>query len=670
MRFFRDTSIRFKVLIPPAILILALGIVALLALYGLNVQHAALSEVYEIALDKITLIDEFIVLSEQVQSDVFRIAVLQFMDLPGEEIQPIHERLEQGVNDLNIIYGEILAKWELDETERSILERMKGAMDAFRQQALQATAVVADNPSFGILLVRSSTVPFAEFRDTLTEFRDYQQAKIVRVETESYQRARKVSTAIIGVVFLLALTGIAATVLISTRWISRPMLSMAALMRRLAEGDLTIEVGDVERRDEIGAMARAVGVFRNNAIEKAQVDEALRKAYEEILMRQEAALNVTEDLKIEIDERKRAEEALKEYSERLEEMVEERTAQLQTQYTHLDAILRSATDGIIVTDTKGEIVQANPVANTWLTKTLSPEDARLLQEVVQGIARQACAEETGFSGKNPVSLLELTGLDLELKAALISEPGVGEAEAVVAIHDVSHLKALDRMKSRFVTNVSHELRTPVTTIKLYAYLMRRKPEKREQYLDTLAQEADRLAGLVEGILQVSRIDTGRLDMNPQPTPLNELTEIAIISHQALSRKRGLTLEHHPAEPGPLALVDPEPLMQVLNNLVENGIYYTPEGGKVLVSTGKQETEGRVWATVTVADTGMGIPEQELPHTFERFFRGEKPRLMQISGTGLGLAIVEEIVELHGGRVTVESQVDVGTTFTVWLPLAG
>jgi len=372
-------------------------------------------------------------------------------------------------------------------------------------------------------------------------------------------------------------------------------------------------------------------------------------------------------------ERKRAEEALKEYSERLEEMVEERTAQLQAQYTHLDAILRSTTDGIVVTDTTGEIVRANPVAQSWLTRTLSPEEAGLLQEAVQSIARQACAEETGFSGKNPVSLLELTGLDLELRAAPISEPGVEEAAAavaVVAIHDISALKALDRMKSRFVTNVSHELRTPVTTIKLYAYLMRQKPEKREQYLDTLAQEADHLARLVEGILQISRIDAGRLDMNPQPTPLNELTEMAIIRHQALAQERGLTLEHHPAEPGPLALVDPQPLMQVLNNLVENGIYYTPEGGKVLVSTGQEEAEGRVWATVTVADTGMGIPEEELPRTFERFFRGEKPWLMQISGTGLGLAIVEEIVELHGGRVTVESQVDVGTTFTVWLPLAG
>jgi len=110
------------------------------------------------------------------------------------------------------------------------------------------------------------------------------------------------------------------------------------------------------------------------------------------------------------------------------------------------------------------------------------------------------------------------------------------------------------------------------------------------------------------------------------------------------------------------------MTQVLDNLVNNAIRYTPEGGRITVSTGRTEARGRWWATITVTDTGMGIPEDELPHVFERFFRGEKPRTLQISGTGLGLAIVKEIVELHGGRVTVKSEVDKGSRFTVWLPL--
>jgi signal transduction histidine kinase len=269
-------------------------------------------------------------------------------------------------------------------------------------------------------------------------------------------------------------------------------------------------------------------------------------------------------------------------------------------------------------------------------------------------------------------MLELTGLDLELSAAPISEPVAGEAATVVAIHDVSHLKALDRIKTRFVSNVSHELRTPATTIKLYADLMQRHPERWEEYATVLAQEANRQARLVEDILEISRIDAGRMEMNPRPTSLDELANIAIVNYRTLAQERGVTLERRPMNPSearPVALVDPERMMQVLNNLVANAIYYTPEGGKVTISTSQERAERRTWATMTVEDTGMGIPEEELSHVFERFFRGEQPQLMQLPGTGLGLAIVKEIIELHGGRVTLESQIGEGTAFTVWLPLA-
>ncbi len=374
------------------------------------------------------------------------------------------------------------------------------------------------------------------------------------------------------------------------------------------------------------------------------------------------------------------------HAELLEQRVRERTAQLAAERARLEAILHSTADGIVVTDAEGEVLRANPVARTWLTQTLSLEDTGQLQEMIRSVAIRA--------EKRSVELLELTGLDLELSGAPILEPEMEEAlrpdfgelsraaqgqpAAVVDIHDVSHMKALDRMKTRFVTNISHELRTPITTIKLYAHLMGQQPEKWEKYLPPLAEEADRQAQLVAGILEISDIDAGRLEMDPRPTPLDELAEVSVAGRQVMAQDKGLTLEHRTPPPSPprkrgrggvVALVDPERMMQVLYNLVENAIHYTPEGGKVVVSTGKQEAGGRVWATVTVEDTGMGIPEEELPHIFDRFYRGVEPRAMQISGTGLGLAIVEEIVELHGGRVTVESEEDVGSTFTVWLPLS-
>jgi PAS domain S-box-containing protein len=353
---------------------------------------------------------------------------------------------------------------------------------------------------------------------------------------------------------------------------------------------------------------------------------------------------------------------LRDYAQSLEERVQERTSEIQDQYARLDAILRGVSDGIIVCDGKGEILSANPVAQAWLFQTLSPEEARLLRAAVRDLAVRA--EE------RPQAIPELTGLDLELRAALVEEHGSVEGPTVVvAAHDISHLQALDRMKTRFVSNVSHELRTPVTTIKLYAALMQRNPDKWKEYLEPLAQEADRQARLVEDILQISSIDTGRLEMNPVPCEINKLAEQAIASHRALARDKHIALRYRPMQPAPIALVDLERIMQVLNNLIENAINYTPAGGKVIMSTSQSASEGRTWATFSVTDTGIGIPEEELPRVFDRFFRGEEPQLMQLPGTGLGLAIVREIVELHGGRVTVESQVSVGTTFTICLPLA-
>lgn len=346
-------------------------------------------------------------------------------------------------------------------------------------------------------------------------------------------------------------------------------------------------------------------------------------------------------------------------AEQLEQRVEERTAQLRAQYAQSEAVLRSATDGIIVTDDAGNIVQTNPVADAWLHRTLSPEDADRLRETVQDLADRG--------DERPKAMLELTGLDLELKAAPVLGP-TGQAKVVIAVHDVSHLKALDRIKSRFISNISHELRTPITTIKLYALLIERHPDKWQEYMETLMEEADRQAQLVEDIMEISRIDAGRLEIAPQPTPLNDLIEMVMERYRTLAEERGLTLTHHALEPQPVALVDPELMTQVLDNLIQNAIRYTAEGGRVGITAGKQEKDDRVWATLQVTDTGMGIPEDELPHVFDRFFRGSRPRAMQLSGTGVGLALVKEIVELHGGQVTAQSAVEEGSTFTVWLPL--
>ncbi len=351
---------------------------------------------------------------------------------------------------------------------------------------------------------------------------------------------------------------------------------------------------------------------------------------------------------------------LRRYTEQLEQRVHERTAQLQSQVARAEAILSSVSDGIVVTDRDGTVLQANPVMQTWLTR-LAPAEAEQLISVMRDLAQRVT--------ERPEATLELPGLDLQLRAAPIAAPGVAEAAAVIAAHDISELKTLDRMKSRFVSNVSHELRTPITTIRLYATLLRRgHREKAEQYLTALEEETKRLAQLVEDVLQISRIDAGRLELKLRPIPLNSLVEAVVTSHATLAAAGGLTLSYYPQSPSPWTAVDSDQIIQVFNNLTENAIRYTRPGGSVTVSTGVATRQGREWATITIVDTGIGIPTSELPHIFERFYRGDEPRHLQLPGSGLGLAIVKEIVELHSGHVTVESAVGQGSIFTIWLPL--
>jgi PAS domain S-box-containing protein len=358
---------------------------------------------------------------------------------------------------------------------------------------------------------------------------------------------------------------------------------------------------------------------------------------------------------------------LQDYTGRLEQRVQERTAELQAQYARLDAILRSTSDGVVVTDRQGNVIQANPVAQAWLTQTLLPADAERLLDAIRDLAQRATEE--------PEAILELAGLDLELRAALVAEDGVKEPSAVVVdIHDVSHLKELDRVKTSLVTNISHELRTPVTTVQSYAYLMQRtspQDEKWSPYLDALVQATDRQTQLVEDIGQISRIYTGQLAMKPQLTYVDELCESIVATHQTLAQRQGVTLEHH-TENGDLgrdlvSSVDPKQFAQALSYLVSDAIRYTPEGGHIAVSTSQQEAEGHIWTSVAVSDTGERIPKEDLPYIFGRFFREEEPRSERASETGLRLMIVREIVRLHHGRLTVKSEESLGTTFTIWLP---
>ena len=288
-RTLQDASIRSKLLIAPIVLILALAIVSSLAIIGLSVQAEALRRVNDIILNRITLIDRFVLMSEQVQSDVYQISVLRFMGLPEQEIQPVQTRLEQGVNELKITYGEIVTKWPLDDTEQALVKQMKAPMDEFVMQAQQAVDIVTVKPSFGVLMVRSSTNSFTRFREPLRNLLEYQHKKIARTQRTTIQVVGSLKTSTMIFVILTVGTGIVTSLFISTRLIAYPIQETTEIMSKLAKNDLIIQLHGLERRDEIGAMLRAVEVFRNNAIEKERVDKELQESQERLLMAQEIA---------------------------------------------------------------------------------------------------------------------------------------------------------------------------------------------------------------------------------------------------------------------------------------------------------------------------------------------------------------------------------------------
>ena len=349
------------------------------------------------------------------------------------------------------------------------------------------------------------------------------------------------------------------------------------------------------------------------------------------------------------------------WAETLEAQVAERTAEIRRQKEQTEAILHSMAEGVVVLDSSGHPILSNPIAEHWLKETLPVEDARQLMQTMADLA--------GHADERPEAIIELTGLDIQLRVAPILEGGEWLG-TVVVMHDVTQLKEVDRLKSKFVSNVSHELRTPITNIKLYLHLLEQgREERRAHYMETLKREADRQAKLVEDLLTLSRMDAGRLQPDLRPTSAASLVQFCLANYQARAKAAGLTLESELTLDLPPVLADASQITQVLTNLVVNSIHYTPAGGRIIIRTGVAERDDQPYVTLSVADTGMGISPEELPHLFERFFRGEAARRTAAPGTGLGLPIVKEIVDMHGGWIEVQSEVGEGTTFTIGLPVA-
>lgn len=334
----------------------------------------------------------------------------------------------------------------------------------------------------------------------------------------------------------------------------------------------------------------------------------------------------------------------------------------------LQAMLGGMVEGVLVCDRDGRIILANRALSGLLELSDPPEGRTVAQAVRNSELREAI--KAVLAGQDQVTLqintLGQTARTLEVHVASLR----GEAQrrgAVAVFHDVTERERLDRMRRDFVANLSHELRTPLTTMRgaLETLLdgALDDPHYSRHFAESTLRQVERLARLVDDLLDLSRLESGQIKLEVEEFPAADLAHAALetVSELAWSRKveLSLALGREPV----MIRGDQGQLEQALINLLHNAIAYNQEGGSVSLSIEQGQGEVRI----QVSDSGVGIAPEHLPRLFERFYRVDKNRSRAEGGTGLGLAIVKHIVQAHGGRVAVESRPGRGSTFTISIP---
>ena len=338
----------------------------------------------------------------------------------------------------------------------------------------------------------------------------------------------------------------------------------------------------------------------------------------------------------------------------LEEVASERN-KLDTLFLHM-------TDGVISFANDGAVLTSNPAASQMLGREVSfyDYDALFGQELPLG--RVMGLQRPNFASRE----LTVGERILELYLAPVSDGEGGGAMAVM--HDVTAQRKNEEMRKEFVANVSHELRTPLTNVRSYAETIRDTddiPQDMENnFLDIIISETDRMTRIVQDLLTLSRLDSGRAEIKMTRFSLFDAIESVCRAVELEAQRRGHTLVRRYGRTLPMVTGDRSRLEQVMMNVIGNAIKYTPDGGSITVDAGIRG--GNVW--IEVSDTGIGIPQQDRERIFDRFYRVDKARSRESGGTGLGLSIAREIVLRHHGSIALTDHEGPGTTVRIVLPI--
>ncbi len=353
----------------------------------------------------------------------------------------------------------------------------------------------------------------------------------------------------------------------------------------------------------------------------------------------------------------------------MSEQIQNKVNELTTTKSRLEAVLLSMFEGVMVVDHDGYVLLINKTLRNLLGVIHEPFRRKPL-EIIRNIEIQNLADKV-LKSQSGVQSMELSVLLPEERILLAHATPIireGKTEgAVLVFHDITQLRRLEHVRRDFVANVSHELRTPVSTIKGYAETLLEgaledKANARD-FVQIIYSDADRLAKLINELLDLSQIESGNMKFFFAPCSLRTMADRVLMALAKKLNEKSIAVKNQIPSAFPSVRADETGITQVFFNLIENAIKYNKDHGSITISA---HDLGK-YIEVKVTDTGIGIPEEDLPRIFERFYRVDKAHSRQSGGTGLGLSIVKHMIQVHQGEVSVESALGQGSTFSFTLP---
>lgn len=340
--------------------------------------------------------------------------------------------------------------------------------------------------------------------------------------------------------------------------------------------------------------------------------------------------------------------------------------QLENEQEKLYAVLTSMSDGVIITNNEGEVQLLNPAAVRLFNIPEHQAIGHSLTEVLRHHQLIDLWKKSRDTGEQQSMTLELGAERIYLQVVVTPMGGAMQDASLLVIQDLTRLRRLETVRQDFISNISHELRTPLAAVKSLSETLQEgaleDPPAAHRFLSMMDKEIDAMAQIVQELLELSRIESGRAPLEKRVATVDEMMQPAVDRMRLQATRAGLSLNCTLDEGLPSINADVDRIQQVLMNLLHNAVKFTPPGGEIDVTARRNGN----FLQLEIRDTGVGIPDSDLPRIFERFYKADRAR--SGGGTGLGLSVARHIVEAHGGRIWAESQVGRGSTFYFTLPI--